>query len=84
MAQTKSNSPGQVVSRPDSDPSRGVMRAVRQTGYGPPDAVLELVADWPVPGLNPDDLLVRNAATSVNPVDCAVRRGYGAVFWLSR
>lgn len=40
--------------------------------------------DWPVPSLrdvgsrhDEGDVLVRVAASSVNPIDCMLRRGYG-------
>jgi NADPH:quinone reductase-like Zn-dependent oxidoreductase len=56
------------------------MRAARHSGYGPV-SVLEIVADQPVPEPGPGQLLIRNRATSVNPIDSAVRNGYGAAYW---
>ena len=49
------------------------MNAIVQTVYGGPD-VLHF-ADVPRPVSGPRDLLVRVAATAVNPVDSKVRRG---------
>jgi NADPH:quinone reductase-like Zn-dependent oxidoreductase len=56
------------------------MHAARHNGYGPV-SVLEIVADQPVPTPGPGELLIRNRATSVNPIDSAVRSGYGAAYW---
>ena len=52
------------------------MRSVTLSRYGPAE-VLELRADTPVPEPARDELLVRVLATSVNPVDCTARNGYG-------
>jgi NADPH:quinone reductase-like Zn-dependent oxidoreductase len=56
------------------------MRAARHAGYGPVD-ILEIVSDQPVPRPGPGQLLIRNRATSVNPIDSAVRSGYGSAYW---
>ena len=40
--------------------------------------MLELVSDHPIPEPAEHELLARNRPTSVNPIDCAVRSGYGA------
>ncbi len=40
--------------------------------YGPPD-VVRVVDDAPLPGIGPDDLLVRVHATTVNRTDCGYR-----------
>lgn len=53
------------------------MRTMLHRRFGPARDVLEL-EDRPIPTPGPDDILVRVRATSVNPIDCAVRRGYGA------
>jgi reticulon-4-interacting protein 1, mitochondrial len=58
-----------------------VMRAARHSGYGAAHDVLELVYDHPVPQVGNDQLLIHNRATSVNPIDSAVRSGYGAAYW---
>ncbi|KAK9818016.1 hypothetical protein WJX72_005720 [[Myrmecia] bisecta] len=50
------------------------MRAVVLTEFGAP-SVLKLVADQPIPQRSAGEALVRVAATSVNPVDTAVRAG---------
>lgn len=49
------------------------MRAALIPRNGPPD-VLE-IGDVPAPSVTNPDVLVRVFASSVNPVDCAVRRG---------
>ena len=49
------------------------MRAALIPRNGPPD-VLE-IGDVPAPSVTDADVLVRVFASSVNPVDCAVRRG---------
>ena len=40
--------------------------------YGPPE-VVKVIDDAPVPGVGPDDLLVRVHATTVNRTDCGYR-----------
>jgi reticulon-4-interacting protein 1, mitochondrial len=56
------------------------MRTVEFNRYGDPE-VLELVSDAPTPSPAPDEVLIRVHAASVNPVDCAIRRGYGKDFF---
>ena len=51
------------------------MRAITYSRYGGPD-VLELTDDLPTPKVDPDSVLVRVRAASVNPVDWKVRAGY--------
>jgi NADPH:quinone reductase-like Zn-dependent oxidoreductase len=50
--------------------------------YGPAAEVLR-IQSVPVPSLRRGEVLVRQHATSVNPIDCRVRGGYGRVI-LSR
>jgi NADPH:quinone reductase-like Zn-dependent oxidoreductase len=50
------------------------MLAVRIHQYGNRDALS--LDDVPVPGIAPDELLVKVVASSVNPVDWKVREGY--------
>jgi NADPH:quinone reductase-like Zn-dependent oxidoreductase len=59
------------------------MRAARHSRYGSAHEALEIVTDHAVPTPGPGQLLVRNHATSVNPIDSVVRGGYGAEFWKS-
>jgi reticulon-4-interacting protein 1, mitochondrial len=59
------------------------VRAVRIEKFGPPE-VLRVIDDEPVPEAGAGEILVRVEATSVNPIDCAVRSGYGAAFFTSR
>ncbi|CAN8259305.1 unnamed protein product [Cochlearia groenlandica] len=51
-------------------------RAVMLPRFGGPE-VLELRENIPVPDLNPNEVLVRAKAVSVNPLDCRIRAGYG-------
>ena len=53
------------------------MRAVEFYAYGPASEVLRVANDAvpPVPGAS--EVLLRVLAASVNPVDCAIRNGYG-------
>jgi NADPH:quinone reductase-like Zn-dependent oxidoreductase len=50
------------------------VKAIVQTGYGPPDVVLEL-RDLERPGPGPDAVLVRVHTAAVNPADWHVVRG---------
>jgi len=59
-------------------------RAVQYRRYGTARDVLEVARDLPVPEVGPDELLVRVCASSVNPIDCAVRGGYGRAFFEAR
>ncbi len=53
------------------------MRAVEFYAYGPASQVLRVAEDAlpPIPGAS--EVLIRVLAASVNPVDCAIRNGYG-------
>jgi reticulon-4-interacting protein 1, mitochondrial len=53
------------------------LRAIEFRAYGTAADVLQLVTDAPPPAVQPDEVLIRVLAASVNPVDCAIRRGYG-------
>lgn len=59
------------------------MKAVQFSEFGRPD-VLKIIQDAPTPSLGAEDVLVKVAATSVNPIDCAMRSGYGARFFLDQ
>lgn len=50
------------------------MKAARIHAYG--DASQIVIEDAPLPALNDDDVLIRVVATSVNPVDWKIRKGY--------
>ena len=50
------------------------MKAVRFHAYGGPDVLRYEDAEEPVPG--PDEVRIRVAATSFNPVDAGIRGGY--------
>ena len=54
-----------------------VMRAIELHRFGAPDEALRLNEAFPMPTLRNRDLLVRVVASSVNPIDCARRAGYG-------
>jgi NADPH:quinone reductase-like Zn-dependent oxidoreductase len=58
----------------------GTMKAVRIHSYGEPDVLV--YEEAPLPELGEDDVLIRVHATSVNPFDWKVRRGYLAG-WLN-
>jgi len=53
------------------------MRAVEINKYGAARDVIEIRENASKPTPNDDQLLVRVIASSVNPIDCAVRSGYG-------
>jgi NADPH:quinone reductase-like Zn-dependent oxidoreductase len=59
----------------------GSMRAVQFDRYGPARDVLSVREDAIVPAPAPGELLVEVVASSVNPIDCAVRGGYGSAFF---
>jgi len=59
------------------------MRAVQHARYGAATEVLEVRTDAPMPTPAADEIRVRVRATSVNPIDAAVRGGYGAAYWES-
>ena len=53
------------------------MRSVTVCRYGAAADVLEVRDDTSTPEPAPDEILVQARATSVNPVDCTARNGYG-------
>ncbi|ANO50511.1 zinc-binding dehydrogenase [Woeseia oceani] len=57
------------------------MKAVEIHQYGAARDVLRLSHNAPRPILAADEILIENHATSVNPVDCAARSGYGQNFF---
>lgn len=57
------------------------MKAVEINKYGAARDVLRLNPDAPVPKPGADEILIENHATSINPVDCAARSGYGQNFF---
>lgn len=58
----------------------GTMKAVRIYSYGEPDVLVYEEAPLPEPG--DDEVLIRVHATSINPFDWKVRRGY-LVAWMN-
>lgn len=62
-------------------PERGVMRAVVQDGYGPPEQVLSM-ATIERPTIGADEVLVRMRATSVNTPDWITVTGIPSVLRL--
>lgn len=59
------------------------MKRAQYDSYGAPRDVLKIVTA-PIPEPRPDELLVRVRASSVNPIDCALRSGYGRAFFETR
>jgi NADPH:quinone reductase-like Zn-dependent oxidoreductase len=53
------------------------MRAVELNEFGPAREVLAVVSDAQKPTPASGEVLIEVMAASVNPVDCAIRRGYG-------
>jgi len=53
------------------------MRVLEINRYGPPGEVLEINREVRIPSPSDGELLIEVKAVSVNPVDCAIRRGYG-------
>ncbi len=60
-----------------AESGRDAMRALRLERFGPAEEALRLVEDAPPPDLGRDDVLIRVVASSVNPIDCLRRNGYG-------
>lgn len=56
------------------------MRAVEIHEYGPPE-VLRATTERAEPIAAPGQVVVRTRATSVNPIDCRMRQGYGRVLF---
>lgn len=57
------------------------MRAAQFDRYGVARDVLRVIDGLQVPQPGPRELLVRVHASAVNPIDCAVRSGYGAQYF---
>ena len=57
------------------------MRVAQFRRYGAAREVLEVVEEESPPQPGPSELLMRVHASSVNPIDCAVRRGYGHAYF---
>lgn len=53
------------------------MRAIYIDAYGPANEVIRLDENAPKPSPAAGEVLIRVHACSVNPVDCAMREGYG-------
>ncbi len=53
------------------------MKAACVTAYGPPDVLS--IRDMPTPTLGPNDILIRQHASTVSPADCAMRSGNPAL-----
>jgi len=51
------------------------MKAVLIYNYGGPEVLK--YEDTPTPAINPDEVLIKVFATSINPVDYKVRQGHG-------
>ena len=64
------------------EPAHEHMRTIEFNRYGTPD-ILELVTGAPRPSPAAHEIQIRVHAASVNPVDCAIRRGYGRDFFRS-
>lgn len=59
------------------------MKVAQYERYGAPRDVLRIVSA-PIPKPGPEELLIRVRASSVNPIDCALRSGYGRAFFEKR
>ena len=60
------------------------MKAAVIQSYGDADKVFEYV-DWiEQPNIGADDILIRIKASSVNPIDCLARTGYGRRFFIKK
>lgn len=59
------------------------MRAAYIERYGSAAEAIRIADDAPKPTPVEGEVLIRVHATSLNPVDCAVREGYGRVFFKS-
>lgn len=57
------------------------MKAVEIHEYGAARSVLRLNDNAPTPKPAADEILIENFGTSINPVDCAARSGYGRDFF---
>jgi NADPH:quinone reductase-like Zn-dependent oxidoreductase len=60
-----------------------VMKVAQYDSYGTAREVLRVV-EVPVVSPKPGEILIKVLASSVNPIDCSLRRGYGRAFFESR
>ena len=60
------------------------MRRAIYDRFGSAEDVLRIETDAPIPEPADDEIRIRVHAASVNPVDCAVRRGYGREYFGKR
>lgn len=60
------------------------MRALQVVEFGAAADVLRIDAQAAEPAIAADEILLEVSAASVNPVDCAIRRGYGKDFFRAR
>jgi reticulon-4-interacting protein 1, mitochondrial len=60
------------------------MRALQLVEFGTAADVLHIDSHSAEPSIAADEILLEVHAASVNPVDCAIRRGYGKDFFRSR
>ncbi|MCX4782473.1 alcohol dehydrogenase catalytic domain-containing protein [Streptomyces sp. NBC_01264] len=63
--------------RPRRGAGAGGRLGAQITRFGPARGVFEVARDVPVPLPGKGEVLVRQRATSVNPIDCRRRGGYG-------
>jgi reticulon-4-interacting protein 1, mitochondrial len=63
------------------DVINGSMRAAQFDAYGSAREVLRVLDNAEVPQPAAGEILVRVVASSVNPIDCAVRGGYGRAYF---
>jgi len=60
------------------------MRALQVVEFGAAADVLRIDAQVAEPAIAADEVLIEVKAASINPVDCAIRRGYGKDFFRAK